>query len=959
MRQIYLYAIIFCLLTIANTLHAQTWSSVQAEKLYQKGLGEIKANRQDRAILTLEEAVRLNPQHVDAQVCLAKSYLRVRQYNQTIKTSQLVIKMSPRYEDVYYYIVGAYLSEKRSSEALKYTDLALGYFPANKDFAVKKLNILDLLKRFQDGDSWTQQLLRQYPSDVGVRQSVAGHYEAKADWYVQKNLEDFARANYERALELTPRNQDLIDKLNNLVAQGGDLNAKLARTNRELSRNSKSYTALYQKLGLLEEDKRYAEALDVLHTIMRYYPNDKKAILLNSSLRKEAAAHYQNTEAYSLYQSILDQSPNDKEALQKVIGMSVASGDISQALYRIDRALQREPGNLELLRQKMTLYFQTHRYQAAADIGSSLYKGNHDKVFRAEVLQTIVSCGGYYIQQQQADSALIYYNRALMLEPGNLAATNGRINAFIMKNNLGLALDEIDKAILLYPENTAMKIKKSSLLAKTGKIREAVKLSEQLFKQNPNTPEIRSLYLEQRLEAANACILSEHYDEAEHYLRQLLKEEPGNREALNYLSNMLDLQKRYKEALLTVDLAIKGNPEDKDFLQKRAAILYNDRQYLSAAKYSTILSDEYPFNVRYKQMAAEAWLAAGRDYSKRNLPDSALLSVDQAIAKMPADSAAMLLKTNILIGQKQFVLALSTTDEALGKFEYAESFLLRKTIILDSLRRYTEAANYADSLSRHYHTQKNNDYALLLRSKTLFNSFGLNLLNSSFSQTEGSGIPPSYNLASLDYNRIGTGKISYGGTLTFLGRQQGTGIMLDGNVSYKLTKKLYWNASLGVSNNNVILPKYRISYSLFPTFSNGLEGEVGARYFEVAGISVLSAITGVGKQFGPFNLNVKVFGLLQKGNPYFSASMLSSYELSNRDIIQANLGLGSSPDDINRLILFPQLYGILSHSIGAAYRRTFAYRTSIGLSGTYINQKITTDTYYNQYDLQFSLRVKF
>ncbi|PWK70816.1 YaiO family outer membrane protein [Mucilaginibacter oryzae] len=958
MRPTYFFIITICFLLLGNILYAQTWNSVKAEKLYQQGLAESKTKQQAKAIPLLEEAVMLNPKHIDAQVLLAKLYMNAKRYDQTIKTAQLVIKASPRYEDVYYYIIGACLSTNHNEDALKYTDLALTYFPQNKVFAVKKLNILDLLKSFQDGDSWAQSLLRQYPTDQGARQSVAGHYEAKADWYTRNNLSDMARKNYEKALELVPANKDLVDKLNGLVSKGGDTDAKIAKANEALNANSKSYQALYYKLGLLQEAGRYAEALDVLHTILRYYPNDKKANILNTSLRKEAASHYQNTQAYALYQSVLDQNPNDQEALQKVIGQATSMGDLNQALYRADRALQREPGNNQLLRQKMALEYQLHHYKAAADLAARLYNANSDKTFKSEVMQTINSCGNYYLQQQSADSALIYYKRALLLEPGNQTALQGRINGFMLKNDLNLALKELDGAIELYPANAAFKIKKAGILAQAGKIREAAKLSEQLFKQNPDDPELRSLYLDQRLAAANACILAEAYDEAEGYLREVLKEDTGNRDALNYLVNTLDLQKRYTEALTTVNLALTRYPDDRDFLQKKASVLYNARQYASAGKLAGALYGEFPFNVKYRQMAGDAWMAAGQDYRKRKLADSALFSVERAIAIKPADSVALLLKTNILIEQRRFGQALGTADEALRRYEYAEPFLLRKAIILDSLKRYSEAANYADTLNKRYNTVKNEDYAALLRGKTLYNSFGLSLLNSSFSSVDGASAPTAYNIAMLDYNRSDTGKISYGGAVTFLGRQQGTGVMAEGNLSYKYSKTLYWTASLGLSNN-VILPKYRIAYSLLPTFGNGIETEFGARYFEVAGISVLSAVTGLGKEFGPFGVNTRLFGILQKSNAYFAFTALARYNLTEQDLLQANFGLGSSPDDINRLITFPRLRGILSRTVGASYRRTFSYRTSIGLAGNYTNQKITDNSFYNQYDLQLSLRVKF
>ena len=152
------YTIFILFLLSTQVLRAQTWNSVRAEKLYQQAVVEIKSAQQQKALKSLEEAIKLNPAHIDAQVQLARIYMAQKHYDQSIRTAQLVLRASPEYEDVYYYIIGSYLSKNRPAEALRYVEMGLSRFNANKDFGIKKLNILDMLKRYQDGDSWAQVL---------------------------------------------------------------------------------------------------------------------------------------------------------------------------------------------------------------------------------------------------------------------------------------------------------------------------------------------------------------------------------------------------------------------------------------------------------------------------------------------------------------------------------------------------------------------------------------------------------------------------------------------------------------------------------------------------------------------------------------------------------------------------------------------------------------------------------
>lgn len=958
MKSLYIIIFLLCSNFFLNGGYAQTWNSVRAEKLYQQGVTEIKSSQQAKALKSLEEAIKLNPAHIDAQVQLARVYITFKRYDQSIRVSQLVLRSAPEYEDVYYYIISAYLFKNRPAEALRYADIAVARFPKNRDFGIKKINMLDMLKRYQDGDTWAQVLLRRFPTDGAIRLAIAGHYEAKADWYIQNKMDNLATAYYEKALELAPKNMDLIEKMNNIVNQGGDYDARIAKTNAILNSNSKSYDALYQKLGLLQEANRYAEALEVLRIILRYYPNDKKALTLNNSLRKEAASYYQNTDTYSLYQSILDQNPSDREALDKAIGMATAKGEITQALHWVDRALKSSSADRILLRRKMDFEFQLRRYQTAADLAIKLYGGNEDREFRAEALQLVNACGSYYLQQQLADSAMLYYDRVLTFEPRNLQAIQGRISSLVLQNNLGQAIREVDKAIVLYPKDIDLQIKKAGFLAQSGKIDQAVVLSDQLYRSYPENEKIKSLYLEQKLAAANACILVEEYNEAEMHLRALLVEEKNNKEALHYLSNILDLRKSYHEALKIVQQALLSYPGDREFVQKKASILHNSTQYIAAAHVATSLRDEYPYNPKYRTMVQDAWLAAGLAYQKKQWADSAIYCFDRVLEGNGADSIAHLNKVNLLIDKRQFDRALQSVDIALNQFEYAESFLSRKVIVLDSMQLYVEAAKYADTLYKRFDFRKNREYAALLHSKTMQNAFGLSLLNSTFSGVEDVQAPPAYRIATLYYTRILSPKITYGAQLIFTGRQTGTGIMGEGELTYKTNSSLYWNASIAVSNN-VLLPKYRLAYSLYSKLGKGFEGEIGARILEVVGVNALSLVAGTSKSFDPFTVNARVFAIREEQDFYLALQAGARYDLSEADLLQASFGLGTSPDDRSRLILLPELGGVMSRSVGAGYKRTINYRTSIGINGTYSSQKIGTASFRNQYDVLLALQVKF
>lgn len=93
---------------------------------------------------------------------------------------------------------------------------------------------------------------------------------------------------------------------------------------------------------------------------------------------------------------------------------------------------------------------------------------------------------------------------------------------------------------------------------------------------------------------------------------------------------------------------------------------------------------------------------------------------------------------------------------------------------------------------------------------------------------------------------------------------------------------------------------------------------------------------------------------------YSSFTLTTRYYLNkHQDYVSLVAGLGTNPDDRSRLVQFPQLAGLLTRSVGTGYQKTFKYRTTLGLFGTWINQKISNTIFQNQYDIYVTLQRKF
>jgi YaiO family outer membrane protein len=176
---------------------------------------------------------------------------------------------------------------------------------------------------------------------------------------------------------------------------------------------------------------------------------------------------------------------------------------------------------------------------------------------------------------------------------------------------------------------------------------------------------------------------------------------------------------------------------------------------------------------------------------------------------------------------------------------------------------------------------------------------------------------------------------------------------------YTHNTKLYSYGMVAYSNKTVF-PQLRAAYSIFKTFKKDFEVELGGRYLNLDSISSISGVVSVAKPFGDFWVNLRGFVISESAKNYTAFNLTTRYYMNRRqDYLQVVAGLGTSPDDRSRLVNFPNLAGLLTHSIGAGYQKVFHYRTTLGLYGTWINQKISDTGFQNQYDIYVTLQRKF
>lgn len=926
-----------------------------AEELYDQAVKATKAQQYAKAVQLSQQALALNPDFTDQKLLLGRLYMLTGNLAQARILVKDVLSRAPDYRDAYIYAINIEMTMKKWDEAECYVDEALYQFPNDRAFMLKKLGILDAAQKYYRAGLYATQLMDRHSDDTTVQKAVTGHYLLAGQDYLHKGNYGMAQQSYEQALAFAPDNEEAKSAITSMYIRSGSYTRAMEQIDGLLAVNPNSYDLMIRKLGLLQDTHNYVEAINFLQRVLKVYPNDAKVRAMETTLRMEAASYYTNMDPYLLYQGVLEKNPGNREALDKVIGLSMARGAYREAMAWINRGLKSNPNDKRLTGLKIDVLESDRKFTEAAMLAEKLRQGNpSNDDLRARVIYLKVASGRDYLAQQQYDLALGEFEKALQVDPADTAALDMVINTYMIQKDSTRALRALDNALASYPNNTRFLIKKSSLLADLGRYDEASELAADLLHRNPSDERFNANLADLRLTAGRLLLQQEEYDLAKPWFHQVLQQQPNNLDALNYLINLESAVQQQDSALYYANQALQYYPDNKELLLKKTGVLTDMKRYDEASAIAYQLMQRYPFTARYRTAYTETLMASGNAYQRNNAPDSALRAFKQVLAINKRDSLALLYSINILSSQQQSDSALTYANEGIRYYPNSTAFIQKRANLLESDKQYAAAALAADSLIKLDGSASNSDYADYLRSKTLKNQFGLFYLNSNYDYSSS-----KYNIATLEYRHFYK-RGSWAGRVNYAGRAQGTGLMGEAELYYTHTPKLYSFAFAGYSNE-VVFPRIRAGYSIFKTFKGDVEAELGARYLDADSAQVISGVASIAKTFAKdFYINFRAYIISDSSELYQSYNLtLRHYMNRQQDYIAVTAGLGTSPDDRSRLIQFPKLAGLLTRSVGAGYQKMIKYRTTIGIFGTWINQKITDTNFQNQYDVYLSLQRKF
>jgi YaiO family outer membrane protein len=832
---------------------------------------------------------------------------------------------------------------------------------------LKKLDIYNKEGDWLESNKLAEYLFDRYSSDAFIRSTYLDYKLTLARQYSHRGYIEIAKRAYESVLEQDPLNKEALQAVFSLDVRSGNYESSLAYTNRALQSTPNSYEFLKKKLSILEAMSRYVEAIAVCEKLMKLFPADGEIQKLNIYLRMEAGHYYMNTDPYLQFQAVLDKDPSNRDALNYVINIAQSRGLLTEALNWENAALKKYPNDRELLIKKMGTLENLKNYGKASVIAETIYKSAPNQPNKENFVELRTLAAKAYINDMEYDSALIALKSVLFYDHANIAAINYSINAYSALKRYDDAIHVIDEGLTYYPGDERLLYKKAGVLEAYQKYADAALISKQLLQRYPESRQYLVSFVEQSLEASRQSMQYDDYLGTIQILQEVLDKQPDNMDALNYVINLEDANKQFDSALYYCDLALHYFQENKDFLLKKSSVLADARRFQEAYAISGALHNNYPYNIKFRNIYTDQLIGSGWLLLGQNKPDSALTEFYKALDVEPNDTTTLYYVINTQIAVKAYDSALGLINR--GRMLYPEKpfFLQKRAVIYELQMKWSLAWRSADTLVKmNPNDTRYQDYYQYLYSRGLKNEIGLFYLHSKIVDSSNSNVN---NIATIQYSRrIRRGTIT--ARINYAGRFIGTGFQFEGEIYYNHTPKWYSFAVAAYSPNTNIFPKYRLGYSLFHSFPHGWDAEIGIRYLKADSGTIYSLVGSVAKEIKDFYLNLRGYYIERVLNSnatstYYSVILTSRYYLDERrSYFTAIAGYGTAPDDFSLNYELTKLLAYNTVSCGAGYSRQIQYRTTLGIFGTWYNEKTGLNkfdvaNYQNQYDIYVTLLRRF
>lgn len=398
--------------------HCLAIDSTAAPVLYELSSFYIQLNRPEKAVDMLKRAVANSADNFTYRMALATISRNLGMYGEAAEEYEKLLKAYPGKPELNYYLAEALTQEGEIGQAIDAYNALESSIGMNEALSMQKYNLYNSLEQSDAAFKEIEKLAAKYPMEARY-QIILG------DLHLEKNDTIKARAYYDKAHEIDPANPYYIVSMANYYEATGNKDAaeeqiRTALVNEKLDVDTKVGILSRYILKLQQTQKDTDSSNALFQTLLEQHPEDTELKQMYGSL---LLSQGKTDEARFQFQLITEMEPENAGAWQQLLNMSLKAEDIPEVIRICTKCQELFPDAPEYYFYLGIAYYQQEKYQEALNTyyaGIDIIPAENPRL-KSDFYGQI---GDIYYQMKQMDQTYKAYDEALKYNDNNIVVLN-------------------------------------------------------------------------------------------------------------------------------------------------------------------------------------------------------------------------------------------------------------------------------------------------------------------------------------------------------------------------------------------------------------------------------------------------------------------------------------------------------------------------------------------------------
>lgn len=416
--------------------------------LYELAMFQLQRNRPEKAVEMLKSAVAHSDDNFTYRMTLAGLYRNLGMYGEASDSYGELVKRYPDKSELNYYLADALTQEGEIGAAIDAYNVLESTMGMNETLSLQKFKLYQTLKQPDKAFEEIEKLANKYPMNARYRLLMG-------DLHLENEETEKALACYQQAHEIDPDDPRYIVSMANYYDQTGDKEAaeqeiRDALVNEKLDVETKVGILSRYVQRLQQTQQGIENANSLFQTLLDQHPEDTELKLMYGSL---LMAQQKEEEAKFQFQLVTEMEPSNEGAWQQLLNISLKGEDIPEVIRICSRCKELFPEAPEYYFYLGIGYYMQEKYQESLDTyyaglkiipeGNGVVKSN----FYGQI-------GDLYYQMEKMDEAYKAYDEALKYNENNAPVLNNYSYFLTLdKKDLKKAERMAAQCIKLEPDN--------------------------------------------------------------------------------------------------------------------------------------------------------------------------------------------------------------------------------------------------------------------------------------------------------------------------------------------------------------------------------------------------------------------------------------------------------------------------------------------------------------------------